>query len=745
MGVGVSSLRLRKTLVIRAYNLRDEDETLDEQFRKLCFYTNQEESCSGGGSGDGRDSISEGGSGKGELTLNLDDVKEYLGFGKGSSSATFDRLLGGTLQGQRIPFKAFVDFLETGSTPSMELPIPDPTAIDDYLNSDGTPISSDVNSVNNSSQASNKGTLKSGASASASSCNSKVLGSKLRAKFPASRSGTSSTKPPSPPRDVGGSPISLGSGSGASAATDSTQASKKGVSSAASAKGRTAAALAFARTAADADYTEVEEPEADGADSGEVEEDASDDKNENACLAGPELCSSPLSRQASSLDLILSKNAESLSRNSSGNVWQKREVVTQERTVHYTTIDDDGVLQELIEKETSQTEVLHMESRDTGVFAHRETTLYDQTETFNSQVVGETHGVEEYVHMRSEDDEYEYMDSNMPEGKGRNGGEQEPQISPRAQQQQQHGERNSNNQGEYDYDGDGGSYASPQFSPYQTENGIDPSKMHDEDEEHVHMPGRGKPPRFDLHLNLDPLSQANAQSSAEGAAPADSEAGQGFNPNLDTSNMDDETKAYYVYLQATQEYSAEQIRLAEDEIAAKQGTDDMGVRRSPSPGLVRMGGGNADGFVDGDYFKQDSTEQSPEENSMDQRRREKAARQRQHAAVFTSASAGDDDASGNNDEDHEEFVGVGAAADAALRELRSATAEAEDEAMYDTQRAAQEATAAALKMFAEAQAAQTAAGAGMNLGFSQEIEVEEEGENHIAFINVPKGHISDID
>ena len=744
----MSSLRLRKTLVIRAYNLRDEDETLDEQFRKLCFYTNQEESCSGGGSGDGRDSISDGGSGKGELTLNLDDVKEYLGFGKGSSSATFDRLLGGTLQGQRIPFKAFVDFLDTGSTPSMELPIPDPTAIDEnvenmnnlYLNSDGTPTSSDVNSVSNSNQASNKGTPKSGASASASSCNSKVPGSKLRAKFPASRSGTNSAKPPSPPRDVGGSPISLGSG--ASAATDSTQTSKKGVSSAASAKGRTAAALAFARTAADADYTEIEEPEAEGVDCDEVEEDACHDTNENACLAGPELCSSPLSRQASSMDLILSKNAESLSRNSSGNVWQKREVVTQERTVHYTTIDDDGVLQELIEKETSQTEVLHMESRDTGVFAHRETTLYDQTETFNSQVVGETHGVEEYVHMRSEDDEYEYMDSNMPEGKGRNGGEQEPQISPRAQQQ--HGEANPNNQGKYDYDGDGGSYASPQFSPYQTENGIDPSKMHNEDEEHVYMPGRGKPPGFDLHLNLDPLSQPNTQSGAEGAAAADGGAGQGFNPNIDTSNMDDETKAYYVYLQATQEYSAEQIRLAEDEIAAKQGTDDMDMRDSPSPGLVRMGGGNADGVVDGDYFRQDSAEQSPEENSMDQRRRERAARQRQHA-TFTSASAGDD-TSGNNDEDHEEFVGVGAAADAALRELRSATAAAEDEAMYDTQRAAQEATAAALKMFAEAQAAQTAAGTGTNLGFSQEIEVEEEGENHIAFINVePRGHISDID
>ncbi len=38
MGSGVSSmLRLRKTLVIRAYNLRGKDETVEEQFSKYAY------------------------------------------------------------------------------------------------------------------------------------------------------------------------------------------------------------------------------------------------------------------------------------------------------------------------------------------------------------------------------------------------------------------------------------------------------------------------------------------------------------------------------------------------------------------------------------------------------------------------------------------------------------------------------------------------------------------------------------
>jgi hypothetical protein len=37
-----------------------------------------------------------------------------------------------------------------------------------------------------------------------------------------------------------------------------------------------------------------------------------------------------------------------------------------------------------------------------------------QSETFNSEVVAEEHGTEEYVHLKSRDDEYEFLESTMP-------------------------------------------------------------------------------------------------------------------------------------------------------------------------------------------------------------------------------------------------------------------------------------------------------------------------------------------
>lgn len=122
-------------------------------------------------------------------------------------------------------------------------------------------------------------------------------------------------------------------------------------------------------------------------------------------------------------------------------LWRKREVVRQERTVHYTTVDADGALQELVEKETSQTEILHMECKDTGEFAHRETTNYEQVETFNDEVVAEQHGVEEYVHLKSQEDEFEYMESNMPKKDGtetENPGNRSPRVGNNEGDQQQY-------------------------------------------------------------------------------------------------------------------------------------------------------------------------------------------------------------------------------------------------------------------------------------------------------------------
>ena len=60
-----------------------------------------------------------------------------------------------------------------------------------------------------------------------------------------------------------------------------------------------------------------------------------------------------------------------------------------------------------------------MECRETGEFAHRETTQYEQMESFNEEVVAEVRGAEEYVHLKSLDDEFHYMESTMPK-KGAN-------------------------------------------------------------------------------------------------------------------------------------------------------------------------------------------------------------------------------------------------------------------------------------------------------------------------------------
>ncbi|CAN0091001.1 unnamed protein product, partial [Pylaiella littoralis] len=66
-------------------------------------------------------------------------------------------------------------------------------------------------------------------------------------------------------------------------------------------------------------------------------------------------------------------------------VWRKRETLIQERIVQYTTLDEEGTVQELFETEKSQTEVLHMECKQTGEFAHSESTHYESGEAFNGE------------------------------------------------------------------------------------------------------------------------------------------------------------------------------------------------------------------------------------------------------------------------------------------------------------------------------------------------------------------------
>ena len=84
-------------------------------------------------------------------------------------------------------------------------------------------------------------------------------------------------------------------------------------------------------------------------------------------------------------------------------------------------------------------QILHMECKDTGEFAHRESTEYEQTEVFNKEVVSTEHGNEEYVHLKSQHDEYEHLESNMPKNRQR-GGEEEAGAAEQPEPMQDEGE-----------------------------------------------------------------------------------------------------------------------------------------------------------------------------------------------------------------------------------------------------------------------------------------------------------------
>jgi hypothetical protein len=115
--------------------------------------------------------------------------------------------------------------------------------------------------------------------------------------------------------------------------------------------------------------------------------------------------------------------------------------MTQSRVVAYLTVDESGRSQELIETETSITEILHVECKETGEFAHRELQTFEQNETFNKDIVMENMGFEEYVHLKSMSDEIEYVNGNgaMPQ---RGGG---PPESPPKPQEEHEGQNNEGN------------------------------------------------------------------------------------------------------------------------------------------------------------------------------------------------------------------------------------------------------------------------------------------------------------
>lgn len=292
MGSGVSTLaRLRKSLVIKAYNLRSEGQTLDQQFREYAFRKPGESST--------------GSTGSTTYYITFSDVKKCLQLNNSSNSWVDDlfKMFDESLS-EMINFDDFISFLESGKLPTDR--------------------------------------------------NSNKLPSPLRK--------AKSEIPPIPPTPT--------------PTQSSTYRSDEN-------------SKFWSQEFIDDDQNFI------------VTMPAEDD---------PPICNEFALTTTGTRSPSLPSNSDLAKKP----MWRKREFVKQERIVQYTTIDESGETQELIEKEIQQTEILHMECRETGEFAHRETTHYEQTETFNDEVVNEQKGTEEYVHLKSLEDEYEYMESNLP-------------------------------------------------------------------------------------------------------------------------------------------------------------------------------------------------------------------------------------------------------------------------------------------------------------------------------------------
>jgi hypothetical protein len=92
-------------------------------------------------------------------------------------------------------------------------------------------------------------------------------------------------------------------------------------------------------------------------------------------------------------------------------MWRKKETVTHERITAYVTVDDEGKEQELIETDVSRSEVILMERKDTEELARRELSSNEQTEVFNTEEVISNRAAEEYVHLRSLEEDVEFVDN----------------------------------------------------------------------------------------------------------------------------------------------------------------------------------------------------------------------------------------------------------------------------------------------------------------------------------------------
>jgi len=95
-------------------------------------------------------------------------------------------------------------------------------------------------------------------------------------------------------------------------------------------------------------------------------------------------------------------------------LWMKKETVRTEKVTTYVTVDAEGNHTELVEADVRLDEVAHCESEGGEAFAHRESTVRERTETFDGGIVLVDKEEEVYVHLKSKDDELEFVDKSSP-------------------------------------------------------------------------------------------------------------------------------------------------------------------------------------------------------------------------------------------------------------------------------------------------------------------------------------------
>ncbi len=390
MGSGVSSerntqSRLRNALVLRAYNVRSKDITLEEQFAEYAFRKEQ----------------------GGVLYISIDNIKKVLSVDAPWIDDLFHTLIGSNVENddeKHIQYDHFVEFLETGNYVG--------NAFTKVNKTSNISSSSSINSETDNRSNESKRYLKSKGHGMRGKVALKKPPPPIATNFAMhtpTTAGHNNTGPPSPPMGSHNNSWSQEQGFEQEPPVKSSNQSHSG-SAEKDREGRRGPGSVSSSLHPE-DSLSVDDKSIGS---------SKDNKDNKESTLFKNIKFDDKSFQSSAV--VPSKGLEvgdssSFAIQDSGikrNMFRKSEVLKQERIIRYTTVDANGQTQELTETETTQTEVLHMECRDTGQFARRETTQFEHVEKFNEEVVNEESGKEEYVHLKSKDDEYEFTDSTMP-------------------------------------------------------------------------------------------------------------------------------------------------------------------------------------------------------------------------------------------------------------------------------------------------------------------------------------------